>query len=948
MMLTDTPARRTFCQDTRRNASVTAPAGVGKTWAITERVSQLALGPQGREELERLVVVTYTRKAAQQMQERVQKRLAGSHPELLRGLEGAFFGTIHGFCLKLLKEYGVALGPLSLAPDDDTLWLRFLREGDLGAVPEALQRYTDSDGLLVLAKHSLGAGPHGYGKELAPRPKPCFESLLAYTAQGRTAAGVRRAQETLRQWVALPGRPLPDYTLSDGTFRQLWENDWGPFKQWLTEAAWAWLEPLSQRFHAFCLEKGFLTYESMVYTAAQMLKDERLRKRIQAKKFNVILDEAQDTDALQFEVLLGVASDQARKGSLYFPQQGRFCMVGDPQQSIFGSRADLETYLDIEKTLHSSGCLERLVFNVTFRCSQAIVAGLNTLFPKILQGKQQASYVPLEAAEQAPLGAFCQYTPVGGAPAEANTHERCELEATALALWLEGLTPQQLGARNWCQVAILAPRNAWLSTLAAALQARGNIPFQVLSDTRTHAQDPVYAHALSLLLALTQPSNRFEIAKTLRSLFGCSDASMADFAANGGAFVLQESREDPGPIGQSLQTLARWSASIQGLCPLMAWRIISPKLEARLFIEKSTLHAGLQRLSLLALQAQQSNQDLNAFVASLRQQAAAPLPTPAPKPGHLQLLSCHKAKGLEWEVVLIPFLHRPILYAQNPFPRLQKENGIFKLELFKSPKDFSENPQRYELQRLLYVTCTRAKNNLILINDSAFYPETQGSFAALLGPLDLPAFSPCNAFTQEPPAPPQRQSLPDWQPARARVFPKIQTPSHFAAQKGFREAPDDGYLLGKPYGQWWHSLMETLPWAQGPQAWEAHARPKLPSSPDPQRAHAEFQRFLDSELAHALQASGAAFWTELPFFYPQSPTLCWEGAVDLLVRTHEDRFWLIDWKTERQGPCEAHFLQVQAYVEALKATLGAEPKAIVYFTAGGGSGVEVGIKEVKG
>ena len=68
----DHSARRRFAEELDRNLSVVASAGSGKTHAITERIVQLARAGNALEILPKLVVVTFTHRAADEMQQRTR------------------------------------------------------------------------------------------------------------------------------------------------------------------------------------------------------------------------------------------------------------------------------------------------------------------------------------------------------------------------------------------------------------------------------------------------------------------------------------------------------------------------------------------------------------------------------------------------------------------------------------------------------------------------------------------------------------------------------------------------------------------------------------------------------------------------------------------------------------------------------------------------------------
>ncbi len=92
-----------------------AGAGCGKTTVLTERFVRALEGPDASP-LDRVVALTFTRKAARELKGRIRRecrrRLASGHdPErwraILRGLEMARIGTIHSFCGEILRAHAV-------------------------------------------------------------------------------------------------------------------------------------------------------------------------------------------------------------------------------------------------------------------------------------------------------------------------------------------------------------------------------------------------------------------------------------------------------------------------------------------------------------------------------------------------------------------------------------------------------------------------------------------------------------------------------------------------------------------------------------------------------------------------------------------------------------------------------------------------------------------------
>ena len=126
--LPDQAARDRFTREANRNFSVIAPAGVGKTRAIVDRVVGMATHPEHRQHLPSLAVVTYTNKAADEMRQRACHALLAREGGaiLMSDFNRIFFGTIHSFCLRLLRVHGYGLGlpaELTLVDDADEIRL---------------------------------------------------------------------------------------------------------------------------------------------------------------------------------------------------------------------------------------------------------------------------------------------------------------------------------------------------------------------------------------------------------------------------------------------------------------------------------------------------------------------------------------------------------------------------------------------------------------------------------------------------------------------------------------------------------------------------------------------------------------------------------------------------------------------------------------------------------
>src|SRR3954452_4806456 len=88
---------------------VSAGAGTGKTAVLVERVVR-AVTERGLD-VDSILVITYTRRAAGELRTRIRAALAGrGRHDLARELDGAWISTIHGFCARLLRAHPFSAG----------------------------------------------------------------------------------------------------------------------------------------------------------------------------------------------------------------------------------------------------------------------------------------------------------------------------------------------------------------------------------------------------------------------------------------------------------------------------------------------------------------------------------------------------------------------------------------------------------------------------------------------------------------------------------------------------------------------------------------------------------------------------------------------------------------------------------------------------------------------
>ena len=168
---------------------VSAAAGSGKTAVLVERIIRLITDPENPVDVDRLLVVTFTRAAAAELRQRLSNALAkkmAAEPDNLRYqrqqmlLPRAHISTVHGFCTRILQEYAGQTGlPIGFRVAEDT------QAGLLAA--QAMEEMLE---------------------EQYRRRDPAFMALAAQLNTGRNDMALRTA--ITEAYTFMQAKPFPD------------------------------------------------------------------------------------------------------------------------------------------------------------------------------------------------------------------------------------------------------------------------------------------------------------------------------------------------------------------------------------------------------------------------------------------------------------------------------------------------------------------------------------------------------------------------------------------------------------------------------------------------------------------------------------------------------------------------------------------------------------------
>jgi ATP-dependent helicase/nuclease subunit A len=360
---------------------VSAGAGTGKTAVLVERfVRAIDRGV----DVGSILVITYTERAAAELRSRIRARLGElGRRELTRELDEAWISTIHGFCLRLLKQHPFAAG---LDPR-----FRVLDESQAAvlraeAFDDALAEFCareQPDRLALLATYGSAAlrrmltsvyetlRAAGRGLELPIGDAPGIEEAAARVLE--TAGG---SDEAARLIELVGRRPQPEALLDLSGYAVKGDDDYEQARDALEQAALnavaardrALLERLLQSFEgsyqAAKDRESALDFEDLQLRARNLLRDDSsIREREQLRFRQVCVDEFQDTNRLQCELI-----DLITRGELFF--------VGDEFQSIYRFRhADVEVFKERREQVG-----EVLPLTQNWRSRPEVLAVVNELF----------------------------------------------------------------------------------------------------------------------------------------------------------------------------------------------------------------------------------------------------------------------------------------------------------------------------------------------------------------------------------------------------------------------------------------------------------------------------------------------------------------------------------------------------------------------------------------
>src|SRR5262249_12636489 len=232
-----------------------------------------------------------------------------------------------------------------------------------------------------------------------------------------------------------------------------------------------------------------------------------------------------------------------------------------------------------------------------------------------------------------------------------------------------------------------------------------------------------------------------EVGGVLGEIFGASDHDLAVFSEGQSArFRIDDILSATGRISSRLRALAEIRQRAEGLPLFDAVTLIveQTQLRERLLLLPATEFGDLAReldaMLAQAAEAEANEMILAGFAEQLRNDFGSPRSVRfSADDNAIQLITSHKAKGSEWQAVIVPFLARELRSPSPRYPALVKSpadvaltTAFRKEDKSKELKEAIELAQQQELERLLYVATTRARHTLVVVLDQEIFSTSDG------------------------------------------------------------------------------------------------------------------------------------------------------------------------------------------------------------------------------
>jgi ATP-dependent helicase/nuclease subunit A len=733
------------------NTVVWASAGTGKTRKLVE--TWVNLIETGSDPL-RIVAMTFTEKAAADLRSRIRQAILSRMKDLppversswtrvLSLLPAAPISTIHGFCGLLLREHGLhaKIDP-SFSILDELRSLELARESAVETIRNEIRGGNENvarlfgdlglNGLVdILVRtaywvNSLGRNPDwlleraAAQNEAAEALRPSVAEYLEKHGNDFDRLGVFvDEQDAKKAKHSFKKKDDPDAVLP-----RIGQIAGASVSLALSELVRVYVECFRGKKRL----ANAMDFDDLLLETRNLLRDSPpIRRHCQTHFHVVLVDEFQDTDEVQAEIIRLLTRDPDDENRF---AAGKLMIVGDPKQSIYRfRRARVTVFIRMMREIQAEGgALETLREN--WRSAPALAEFSNRLSEMMMdgQGKEKLpdsidlSYrIPFSDADVLIPRSDRSFQGITyiAASADAKAAVGRPMEAEAMARLLKAWRTEGT-IRSWHEVAVLMRGMNNAGIYIDALESHG-IPVHVVEGTSFYQKNEV-SDLIALLEFVLHPDDPI-----LRAIVMSSPLAGMTFND-----LLE------GKTSDSLDQIVRpW---IDKRDRATAAEILEDVIRQTSFdVVMASQKYGKQRaanigklIEITRNLARQGTTALDDVVRHLRARAEDPTvrepeaQTTGQEEDVVRLLTVHRAKGLEFDIVIVPDLAARLRGSDSNSFLLSDRWGIlagFAYGLHRKTlphalilrgKDEEEDQQFEEEKRLLYVAVTRPRRMLVL------------------------------------------------------------------------------------------------------------------------------------------------------------------------------------------------------------------------------------------
>lgn len=765
------------------NNIVEASAGTGKTFSIGLLVLRLLI--EKKLPINKILMVTFTNAAVAELAARIRlfitkainvveggdikeedirtivKRFKDEETisllkKALTDLDEASIQTIHSFCQEALNTYALSSGQtfgLELQPDVLEIANEEIRNfwrKHITGLPEELLRETKElcfENFEAVVKESIGGKTYAFVGEDEFQVEIFGKKFTAFYSsykKNRTDIITQIQNYKLREdWKAGILNDAKNFAgyysilLSDKSTRvtlckTLFEEDkqlaQELFSQQQNCCHWlfsACIQKVSERVHKYLKENHLITYDNLItrmHTAVVNGKNGDFKNALREKYEAVFIDEFQDTDKLQYEIY-----------DKLFGKDKILFYIGDPKQSIYAWRkADLHTYFQAKKNIPAERHYE---MDKNYRSSPAYITAVDEFYSRCEDpfstgnGDLNLRYLPVTAHNKLAEG-LKKESDVLNALQVFDGETKGKIKAKVPKLVYEILNGgYKLNGKEIknSDIGILVRTNNEAAQVKGLLAGAG-IHAITIDDNQVF-RDSQEAKSLRYILQAVLDTSESNINKALLNSFTGYDAKeVAEINKEDLLDVFRDYREiwyrsgvypmireymnDFGIMRNLLET-----SDANGL------RVLTDLTQILELLQEAEYRQELKPLGLyeyLGKQIAGELQEGDDYQQRIESDEAA-----------VKIVTVHKAKGLEYPIVIAPFLDlkgKEENFFQTYAYREEEAGGEYKFYCKglgdQEQKDLFISQLEQENRRLLYVALTRAKYNCFLFKTSGRYAGT--------------------------------------------------------------------------------------------------------------------------------------------------------------------------------------------------------------------------------